>query len=132
MMPSKLRYILLALLLIGCDRSEPPAAATETSMESFATGQVWTYDTRPGEEASRIIICRVETDANLGEIVHIHVRSVRLRNKHAPGGYSETVGHMPYSGDALRKSLVTLESSSVKLPAFEDGYREWRSSFENG
>ena len=47
-------------------------------MEPFAPGQVWTYKTRPGEEASRIIVCRVETDPKLGEIVHIHVNGLQI------------------------------------------------------
>ena len=101
-------------------------------MQPFAPGQVWTYTTRPGEQASRIIVCRVEADPRLGQIVHIHVKGVRLKNKHAPGGVSDQIGHMPYSGDALRKSVTTLESTNAALPSFEEGYREWRSAFDKG
>ena len=64
-------------------------------MQPLAAGQVWSYATRPGEEASRIVICRVETDPKLGEMVHIHVRGLRFKNKHVPGGFSDTIGHMP-------------------------------------
>jgi hypothetical protein len=99
---------------------------------AFAPGQVWTYNTRPGEEASRIVICRVETDPKLGQIVHIHVNGLRFKNKHAPGGISNEIGHMPYAADALQKSVVKLESTSAVLPSFEDGYQEWRNAFEEG
>jgi hypothetical protein len=99
-------------------------------MQPFAPGQVWTYPTRPGEQASRIVVCRVEADPKLGEIVHIHVKGVRLKNKHAPGGSIDEIGHMPYSGDALRKCVTKLESSGAPLPAFEEGYREWRRAFD--
>lgn len=101
-------------------------------MQPFAPGQVWTYSTRPGEEASRIVVCRVEADEKVGEIVHIHVNRVRLKNKHAPGGSSDQIGHMPYSGEALRKSLTKLESTDSMLPNFENGYQEWRSAFDKG
>lgn len=101
-------------------------------MQPFAPGQIWTYDTRSGEEISRIIICRVEADAKFGQIVHIHVNGVRLKNNRAPGGSSNQIGHMPYSGDALRKCLTKLESTVTALPAFEDGYQEWRGAFDKG
>lgn len=101
-------------------------------MAPFAAGQVWTYPTRAGEEASRVIVCRVETDARLGQIVHIHVSGLRLKNKHVPGGFVDQIGHMPYSGDALRKNVTALESTGAALPAFEDGYAEWRAAFDQG
>lgn len=101
-------------------------------MDAFAEGQVWTYRTRPGEDASRITVCRVEADPKLGEIVHIHVSGLRLKNPRVPGGFSDAIGHMPYSGKALRDSVVAQESATAKLPAFVDGYREWRSSFDDG
>lgn len=114
---------LLALPLIGCSRE---AASGPTS--PFRPGQVWTYQTRPGEEASRIIICRVETEPKLGQIVHIHINGLRIKNKHAPEGITPTVGHMPYTSDALQACVVKLESLGTTLPDFEDGYREWKKA----
>lgn len=130
-MPQKLSCILIALLMVGCDRGEK-LKGTVNTMQAFAAGQVWAYNARPGEEASRIVVCRVETDPKLGEIVHIHVNGVRLKNKRAPGGSSDQIGHMPYSGEALRKSVTKLESSAGALPPFEDGYQEWRRAFDQG
>ena len=101
-------------------------------MQLFSAGQVWTYNTRAGEDSSRIIICRVEEDPNLGQIVHIHVNGLRLKNQRAPSGYSDQIGHMPYSGNALRKSVSKLESTTVALPAFEEGYQQWRGAFDRG
>lgn len=103
--------------------------ATSSSVP-FAAGQVRKYQTRPGEENSRIIICRVEPDAKLGTIVHIQVNGLRMKNKHAPGGFGDVVGHMPYDQASLRKTVTSLESSGAKLPQFEDGYRQWRSAFD--
>jgi hypothetical protein len=127
----KLPCILIALLLVGCDRGDK-LMATGNTMQPFAPGQVWTYNTRSGEEASRIVICRVETDPKLGQVVHIHVNGVRLKNDRVPGGFSDQIGHMPYSGKALRESLTKLESTGAALPDFEDGYQEWRGEFDKG
>jgi hypothetical protein len=71
-------------------------------------------------------------DPRLGEIVHIHVDGLRFKNKRAPGGSSDQIGHMPYSAEALRKSLTKLESTGAALPTFEDGYQQWRSAFDKG
>ena len=94
-------------------------------------GQVWTYKTRPGEEASRIIICRIEQDPRLGEIVHIQVGGVDLMTKQGPQGVN-VIGHAPYSGEALRKDLISLEAAGVALPDFEGGYADWRAAFDEG
>jgi hypothetical protein len=130
-MPQKLPCLLIVLLLVGCDRGEKSTLGGN-AMQTFATGQVWTYNTRPGEEASRIVICRVESDPKLGQIVHIHVKGVRIKNRSAPGGSNDQIGHMPYSGEALRKSLIKLESTGTPLPDFEEGYRQWRGAFDKG
>jgi hypothetical protein len=126
-----LSFALFALLFVGCENAAD-STKIEGSMSTFASDQIWEYKTRPHEEASRIIICRVESDPKLGEIVHIYVNGVRLKNGRAPGGYNEFIGHMPYSSDALRKFVTKLESSDAQLPPFEDGYREWRSAFDQG
>jgi hypothetical protein len=127
----KLTYILTALRLVGRDGGKA-STATGNTMLPFAPGQVWTYKTRPAEEASRILICRVEADPRLGEIVHVHVNGLRFRNKHAPGGSSDQIGHMPYSAEGLRRSITKLDSTGDALPAFEDGYQEWRRAFDAG
>lgn len=115
----------LALPLFGCSRE---ASTATTPATSFQPSQVWTYQTRPGEEASRIIICRVEKEPTLGEVVHIHINGLSIKNKHAPDGLTPTVGHMPYTAEALRACLVKLESSGAPLPKFEDGYDEWKKA----
>ena len=128
--PLRLTTILAVLLMFGgCDRGALPST-TGNSMTPFAAGQIWTYATRPGEEASRIVICRVEADPKLGQIVHINVTGVHMKNSQAPGGYSSEVGHMPYEGESLRKSVVNLESTGARLPNFEEGYQLWRSAFD--
>ena len=38
---------------------------------------------------------------------------------------------MPYSAEALQKCLTNLESITATLPDIEDGYKEWRTAFDN-
>ena len=121
-----LGVFVLALFAAGCDGE---AAAPK---QAFEPGQVWTYRTRPGEKGSRVIVCRVENDADLGQIVHVHVNGLRMKKKDAPGGVVDRVAHMPYSAVALRGTVLKLESSGASLPQFEEGYHEWRTKFMQG
>ncbi len=89
-------------------------------------GQEWHYRTRPGEEASTLIVLRVESDAKAGTVVHIALRNVRIRNPRVPGGYSTSLPHAPISEAALRASITELVADSVALPDFQAGYDEWQ------
>ena len=101
-------------------------------MQGFAAKQVWSYQTRSGEEASRIVICRVESDQRLGAIVHIHVNGLRFLNSRFPGGSSDHIGHLPYASAELKKCLTKLEGTVAELPDFNDGYQKWLAEFLKG
>jgi hypothetical protein len=104
----------------------------ETDGPAFAPGQVWAYRTRPGEEGARVVVCRVEDDARLGGIVHIHVNGLRYKNRHAQSGFGEVIEHMPYSAESLRASVTMMDAAGTPLPDFEGGYRDWRAAFDAG
>ena len=97
-------------------------------MHPFAPGQVWTYKTRPAEDASRVIVCRVESMPGLGEVVHIYVNGLQMKSRHSPGGICHTIAHLPYDSEALRLYLLSLESMDAPVPPFEKGYLEWQSA----
>ena len=63
---------------------------------------------------------------SIGEVVHVSVGGVRIRNPRAPGGVSDQVPHMPFARLALEKSITNLLHDTVELPAYEDGYAEWK------
>jgi hypothetical protein len=95
----------------------------------FMPGQVWSYHTRPGEEESRLTVCRIDEEP-AGVIVHIYLDNLQLRNPAAPEGASKVVSHMPFSADSVRESVRELLASDAPLPDFEDGYRTWREAFD--
>lgn len=128
MMPDR-RILLpyLGLLVLG-----PVACMRDASKEEteFAPGQVWRYETRPGEEASRIVVCRVEPGTRLGTIVHVRVEGVAIRNPAAAAGVARFIGHMPFAARSLRDSVVALETVRTSLPAYEEGYETWKAAFD--
>ncbi len=104
---------------------------TEAKDGKYQVGEKWKFRSRPGEENATLTIVKVESNAKLGVIVHVSLEGVRIKSAHAPTGFSETVAHMPFAEAAIEKSVTDLVAKVVPLPKFEDGYREWRTAFDN-
>lgn len=92
----------------------------------YAVGQVWSYKTRPNETKSAFMVVRVESDPKLGNIIHIALRDLKIKNPHSPGGITDTMNHLPPAEEAIARSAVKLLEETVQLPDFEKSYRLWR------
>lgn len=103
---------------------------TELNTGKYRAGQVWKFKPRPGEDGATLTVVRVESSKDLGVIVHVSVKGVHIRNPRAPGGFSDTLQHGPFSEAAIAKSVTTLVGETKTLPAYEAGYREWRKAFD--
>ncbi len=97
----------------------------------FSVGQVWAYHTRLQDSTSTLVVVKTEADDVLGEIVHISLRDVRMRN-----AYQATVSlgmaHLPISEEALSRSVTRVLEENAALPEYEDGYHQWREAFDAG
>jgi len=100
-------------------------------MHTFEVGQVWNYRTRPGEEASRLYIARVDHLANLTAF-HISVDGLRLKNPHLASGVQTVLPHAPVDQEALNASVVSLAAESAPMPDISDGYARWREAYDSG
>ncbi|AFZ67929.1 hypothetical protein [Deinococcus peraridilitoris] len=98
-------------------------------MPPFAAGQVWQYRARPQDDGSRLVVLKVEHDANLGTIVHVAVLGLRLQNPRSQSGVSDTIGHLPFNEEAVRGSVLHLDGFLTEVLDLE-GYRTWREAFE--
>ena len=124
---------LVALLVaIPCCRDSSSGSAPESSMIEFSAGQTWQYKTRPGEEASRLVVCRVDADRKLGTIVHVYVEGVAIKSPRAQGGVTRVVHHLPFAAEALRNSVGAPGAHRDDLPDYQDGYDTWRQAFDSG
>lgn len=94
----------------------------------YLAGQVWAYNTRTQDTGSILVVLRVDHDPTLGNIIHVQVQGLRLKSPHARSGFATTIGHMPLSEAALDKSVTTLLKEHVPVPAYEDGYRQWKEN----
>jgi hypothetical protein len=125
----KLLTITLAILLSQSSHAfsqKKPCPALETNVvdQKFHPGQVWTYQSRPGETASTLTILRVDSSEKLGVIVHIRVDGLRVHNPR--GELVPYVEHMPFTRDAMLLSVDHLLRSNQPLPNLE-GLDRWRS-----
>lgn len=131
--------IILALLL--CCLSPTAIVASENAQDSvlkdttesrYKVGQVWSYKTRSQEKKSTFIVVKVESHPKLGNIIHIALRDLKMKNPHSPDGISDTANHLPFAEEAINKSAVKLLKEKADLPDYEEGYGMWREAFDDG
>jgi hypothetical protein len=118
-------------LAIGCASSpvlaawkEPcPVLTKGISDKKFKPGQVWNYETRPGESASTLTILRIDSSEKMGVVIHVRVDQLMAHNPR--GDIVPSVEHMPFSRDAMLASVDRLLKSDQPLPTLE-GLRRWQ------
>lgn len=99
---------------------------------TYEVGQIWEYQTRKGEEKSTLTIVGVQTDEKLGTIINIYVGGLKIRNNQAVNGFSDKIQHLPFSKEAIDKSVTKLTGTTKKLPNYQAGYNQWKTAFDNG
>lgn len=99
----------------------------------YKQGQVWTYQTRQGEDQSRLYIVRIDPNTKLGPIYHIYVDNLSLKNPHIQGGIQNDLPHSPVSAATLDASVIKLvETRASNMPDISEGYNNWREAFDQG
>jgi hypothetical protein len=116
-----------ALLLAAC--ASGPPTPERTSSPRYRVGQVWRYQTRPGEEASRAIVGRIEKIEGIGSVVHVKLTELRLRG---PQGVATVIFHAPVAEPQLSASVSELTGERGDLEGFAEGYALWRSAYASG
>jgi hypothetical protein len=121
--------VVVAVVVMACRRGDASADAhslAPATASRYKPGQVWSFRS-PSDQASAVLtVLRVETNPKLGTIVHIAFSGVSFPN----GGTN--VQHMPFSEQAIDKSVLTLVRENEPLPDFRDGYDQWRQAFDTG
>jgi hypothetical protein len=124
--------VVVAMLLAGCN-SESPEPESRMEESKYKIGQVWNYNTREGEEASRVFIVRAEPDEKLGTIYHIYIDGLNIQNPHSESGSQDHLPHSPVSEQTLDDSVTTLAiENDPNLPDVSEGYKTWREAFDKG
>ncbi len=114
----------VAVLLLG---GLSPAWAID-----FQVGQAWSYDARPGEEASKIYIAKIDRDLASRTIYHIYIDGLKLKNPLIEGGLQDHLSHVPLSREALEASVTGEPKPVLAVPNIAEGYVLWREAFVKG
>ena len=123
--------LLLFTVLLSCNR-QSKIMLIDTTDSKFKVGQVWKYKTRPNEENSRLTIAKVENEPKNGNIIHITVTNLKIKNPHASSGYTDLIGRMPLAESAVAESATELSNEMPDLSSYKEGYQDWREAFDNG
>ena len=90
----------------------------------FHPAQVWQYNTRSGEESSKLTVLKIDELEN-DTIIHIRIDSINI-------GSGNYIGHMPFSAAAIEASVSGFVKHLNELPEFEEGYQQWKQEFDEG
>ena len=119
-------------MLLGVSACNQAPHLTTGHSEQYRPGQVWRYQTRPGEEESRLIIAKID-QASGKNIVHIQVTGVRIKNPHVEGRIQDYLPHSPISEEALKASVIEMTGEDGQLiGGFDEGYAQWLSAYKSG
>lgn len=94
-------------------------------------GQVWAYKTRIGESNSTLTILKVERYKDLGQVVHVRIDGIRMRNP-VQGNIVTDLPHLPFRSAAIERSVTKLLRKSSSLPEFKEGYSTWKQAYDAG
>ena len=132
-MKTSILKLLLCLSLITSFTTFLKAQESElkdTTDSKYKVGQKWSYKTRPNEGDSYFIVVKVENHPKLGNIVHIALRNLKVKNPRSSDGITDKADHLPFSEKAIDESAVKVLKEKVDLPDYEEGYNIWRKAFD--
>lgn len=132
-----MRTALIAALLVASACSATPSGPVatqpmppcgqEATFSTFELGAVWSYESRPGEEASTFTVRCIEEIPSGGRSVHIEVSGISIDTA---GGVADSIGHLPVAEDSLTEVAIERVGfdDGPASQSFIDGYSSWRQA----
>lgn len=118
-------FFIVAISFLSWFRS---TAAEIPESTPFVVGQVWSYHTRTGEEASTLQIVRIDKNVGAANTIHISIDGLKIPSVRNKGSYVGTMSHVPITEAALRESVISVIRVDSKLRDYQEGYKAWVSA----
>ncbi len=99
---------------------------------NYEVGQIWTYDTRDGEDSSTVTIVAIENTKKHGVIISVFIDGLDIKNPGVEGGINKQIKHLAFSKDAINSSVVKLKQKTEALPDYSEEYEKWHRDFIAG
>ena len=121
-MRTRLGCLFLAVMLLG----------GTANAADYGEGQIWSYETRPGEEESRLYIARIDHDLPGSPIYHLTIVGLKIELPSGDGPIQDRLPHIPVDTSTLDSSVVALIGVVPNPPDVSEGYAIWREAFDAG
>ena len=98
------------------------------------TCEVFSYKTRPGEEASLAYVCKVEDLEGIGRVYHLYIDGLKVKNPEAKGekdAIAPVISHLPITEAAFQKSGVKKVRDDAPMPPYQAGYEKWHAAYKD-
>lgn len=106
--------------------------STSIQAREYLAGQLWSYEARPGDDKSLVLIDLVESAPDKSAIYHVSVLGAHIPTRRGGPRLETDLPHFPVSKETLDKSLLELVGKRSPHESFRAGYDIWRSAFDDG
>ena len=90
----------------------------------FLPGQLWQYDTRPGEENSLLTVLAIDDEEDY-TIIHVRLDNINF-------GSNGFIQHIAFSAEAIMNSVTSFIKHLDAVPDYKEAYNQWKQAFEEG
>jgi hypothetical protein len=97
----------------------------------YQVGQIWAAPTPLNPQGYAVVILRLEHDNRAGALAHVRIEGVHIPLPNMPHEHGDTVGHAPFTLEALGRSNLSNTGHSIQLSSADlEGYHTWRAAFD--
>ena len=107
------------------------ASGALSAAETLEVGDIWLYQTRSGESTSTLTILKIEQYPDLGQVVHIRIDGIHMRNPLKGNQFSD-IAHLPFRASAVQQSVTQRVGHAEQIADFSQGYAVWKEAYDAG